>query len=100
MHLIRPAHGSTLRGQDCAARVTEAPAGAEDRLLTDDAGPLDLLDVTYPIGDDPVTRAELNHFVAVVRDRDRIGKHEAPAHRYGFLLDVSAFHFDEDSLRL
>ena len=53
-HLVRAAHRAHGRLQAGAARVLEALAGLQERLLADDAGALDFLDLMLGVGDDPV----------------------------------------------
>ena len=43
-----------------AGRVLERFAGRQRRLLADDAGPADLLDVAGAVGDDPVAGQQLH----------------------------------------
>src|SRR5690606_28231053 len=63
-------------------------AGIEHRLLADDAGALDLLDLAVAVGDDPVPTAQLDARRALVRDRDEVGERVAVLFGRGVLLEV------------
>src|SRR5215470_10214026 len=72
-HLVAPGHETRSRRKRYAARILEALAGAEHRLLADHAFAPDLLPATRCIGDDPVSRAQLHRFLAGVGDHDGVG---------------------------
>src|SRR5690606_14897228 len=77
VHLVRAFHRPDRRRDDGAARVAVRVAGIEHRLLADDAGALDLLDLAVAVGDDPVPTAQLDARRALVRDRDEVGERVA-----------------------
>ena len=56
------------------ARVLEALAGLEHRLVADDREAAHFVDVAVRVGDDPVARDQLAGDVAAVADRDRVGE--------------------------
>src|SRR3982751_2735963 len=58
-HLVRAMHRSDRCLQTGAARVLEALAGLQERLLADDARPFHLLHLMLGVGDDPVAADEL-----------------------------------------
>ena len=71
-----------------AARVLEALAGLQQRLLADHAEPPHFLDAVLAVGDDPVAADELRRHAAGVGDRDRVGEHVLVARRIGLVGDV------------
>ena len=73
-HLIRALHDAEWRGQGAPRGVLERLARAQRGLLSHDPGAADLFDVPGAIGDDPVTRDELQGFEPFIQDRHRIEK--------------------------
>src|SRR5439155_422486 len=72
VHLVGAAHLAARRLQHTAARVLEVLAGAEERLLPDDAGAADLFDLPVAVGDDPVARPQLRGLRPLVHDLHRV----------------------------
>ena len=75
-------------------RCIERLARAQRGLLSHDPGAADLFDVPGTIGDDPVTREELQGFKALIRDRHRIEKE--PLIFAGLRLVWGVFGFNSD----
>lgn len=92
-------HGPARRTQHAAARVLEAVARVQARLLPDDARTAHLFDVTVGVGDDPVAREQLREGLAHVRDAHRVGEDVVVVARRGLLRDVLGRDLDPNSLR-
>src|SRR5215813_3388600 len=65
-HVIGADHDSRRRRQRRPARILEAFAGPENRLLADDARTAHLLHLAAVVGDPPVAAAQLDGFSAAV----------------------------------
>src|SRR6516164_5181844 len=73
LHLIAADHDAGRGRQRSAAGVLEAFAGAEDRLLTDNAGAAHFLHPSVAVGDLPMAVAKLDRFLASIFDADMVG---------------------------
>src|SRR5690606_42127289 len=71
LHRIGADHDARRRGQGRGARIAEAEAGLDHRLLADDAGSAHFLREAILVGDLPVAGDELHRLVRVVLDLDR-----------------------------
>ncbi len=91
-------HGPARRSEHATARVLEAVAGAEARLLTDDAGTAHLFDVPLRVGDHPVAIEQLGRRGADVRDTHRVRENVVVVARRRLLWDIGALDLDADSL--
>src|SRR3954452_20528258 len=78
LHEVAALHGAAWGREGAPAGVVEALAGAEDRLLPDDAGAAPFLDVAVPVDDLPVARAQLHPFRPRVDDLNRVGEEVPP----------------------
>src|SRR5262249_24392520 len=86
--------------QDAPARVLELIARVEIGLLTDDAGPLDLLDTPFAVRDDPVPTAKLSWKFPLVRNLHGVRK-DVPMRARGRLLrHVNCVDADLDAFGL
>jgi hypothetical protein len=73
-HLVGALHRADRRFQYGAARVAEALAGHQVRLLADHALAAHLLHLAVRIGDEPVAAQQFRRHGAAIADRDRVGK--------------------------
>src|SRR6516225_819860 len=74
-HVIGADHDTRRRRQRGPARIFEAFAGPENRLLADDARTAHLLHLAAVVGDPPIAAAQLDCFSAAVLDADVVGPH-------------------------
>src|SRR5271154_6996928 len=72
-HTVAASHHSA-RGLERATRgVTERLARLQRRLFPDHAGPFDLLEASFAIGNPPMAMRQLDHTRAEIGDLDRVG---------------------------
>src|SRR5450631_3109749 len=90
--LIAAAHRSVRRAQWASAGVFERLARRQPRLLADDAGTADLLDLAVSVRDDPVARNKLCGGGARVFHADGIGEKIDVRARIGLLCDEPHAH--------
>src|SRR5665213_3795301 len=75
-HLVAAGHESRRGRQRHAAGIFEVLAWLEHRLLADHAFAADFLLATRGVGDDPVSRPQLNRLLAGIGDDDGVGPEE------------------------
>ena len=95
-HLVRAAHRADRRRDAGAARVFEALARLQHRLLAHDPLPADFLDPLLGVGDDPVPADELRGDAAGVRLRDRVGELDVTLVRVRLFGKERDFRRDRD----
>src|SRR5687768_9012136 len=71
-HLIAALHDPERRAERAPGGVLEGLSRLEGRLLADDAGTADFLDVTGPVSDEPVACQQLHRLGTVVGNGDGI----------------------------
>ena len=98
-HLVAALHGAHRRFDHGAARVAEALARLQVRLLADHAVAAHFLHLAVGVGDDPVARQQPCRDLALVADRDGVGEDEAAVARLGLLLEVGRLDVDADVVR-
>src|SRR5262249_47356271 len=89
VHLIGTFHGPDRRRQHGAARVAMNLARYERRLLADDPGPLDLVNLAVAVCNDPVSPTELHDHRALVLDGHGVRERERALIGGGAILEVA-----------
>jgi len=96
-HLEGPGHRAEGRRQGTARSVLEALTRLEHGLLADDAGTVDLLDVTRAVDDRPVAVDELDSRIGFVGDRNRVEEEPATGRRAAVLGRIACADLDADA---
>ena len=98
-HLVAALHRPDRRLERTEASIFEGRAGRQGRLLADDAGTLDALDLAVGVGDDPFARDQLRRFVADVRDAHVVLEEVLALARRAALGHVGALDLDAYAAR-
>jgi hypothetical protein len=97
-HLVGARHRAEGCRQGTPRRVLEPLSRVEDRLLTHDARPVDLLRLTGRVEDQPVAIEELDLMFGLVDDRNGVEEEPAALPGIRMLRRVTRLNLDSDSL--